>query len=95
MEVGPRDDLPNEQTLVPAVAKAELACRTIAAEVCRIEVTGSVNPTGVLQMADAGEFVWLLGRPDEINRIGPVLNQNGTVRAIVSGRGQMSAAAAP
>jgi len=91
LEVGPRDGLQNEKTLVATADKVELARRAIAAGVRRIEVTSFVNPKRVPQMADAEDVVRLLGRPEGVTRIGLVMNEMGAQRAIDCGIDQLGA----
>lgn len=91
VEVGPRDGLQNEQTLVSTADKVELARRAIRAGVKRLEVTSFVNPKRVPQMADAEEVVKLLGRPEGVTRIGLVLNEMGAQRALDCGIDQLGA----
>jgi hydroxymethylglutaryl-CoA lyase len=52
VEVGPRDGLQNEPTLVPAETKIELIGRLAACGFRRIEATAFVSPRWVPQMAD-------------------------------------------
>ncbi len=93
VEVGPRDGLQNEALLVSTEHKVELIRRAIAAGVRRIEVTSFVNPSKVPQMADAEAVVAALGRPDDVTRIGLVLNQRGAERALAAGIDQIGAVA--
>src|SRR6185437_5321274 len=60
-EVGPRDGLQNEPTVVPAAVKAELITRLVAAGLRTVEATSFVNPTWVPQLADAEEVMRLVG----------------------------------
>jgi hydroxymethylglutaryl-CoA lyase len=53
VDVGPRDGLQNEKSLVPAAVKVELVHRLQAAGLKDIEVTSFVSPKWVPQMADA------------------------------------------
>ncbi len=86
VEVGPRDGLQNEATLIATEAKLALIARAIAAGVRRIEVTSFVNPTKVPQMADADAVCAGLPRRDDVTYIGLVLNERGAERAIATGR---------
>ena len=52
VDVGPRDGLQNEKTMVPAGVKIELVHRLQAAGLREIEVTSFVSPKWVPQMAD-------------------------------------------
>ena len=94
VEVGPRDGLQNEATLLPTQTKVELIRRAIAAGARRIEAASFVHPRLVPQMAD-GEAVMeaLLADgflPDGVPReavtfIGLVLNPRGLARAQAAG----------
>ena len=53
VDVGPRDGLQNEKTMVPAAIKIELVHRLQAAGLKEIEVTSFVSPKWVPQMGDA------------------------------------------
>ena len=60
-EVGPRDGLQNEKTVVPVEVKAEFVRRLAAAGLSTIETTSFVPPTWVPQLADAAELLADLG----------------------------------
>ena len=91
LEVGPRDGLQNEKTLVSTADKVELARRSVAAGVRRVELTSFVNPKRVPQMADAEDVVKGFGRPEGITRIGLVMNEQGAQRAIDCGIDELGA----
>ena len=57
VDVGPRDGLQNEKSLVPAAVKIELVHRLQRAGLKEIEVTSFVSPKWVPQMADALEVM--------------------------------------
>jgi hydroxymethylglutaryl-CoA lyase len=94
VEVGPRDGLQNEKTLLPTEAKAELVRRALDTGLRRIEVTSFVQPRLVPQMADA-EAVMAAVTADEflpegvdrkdVTYIGLVLNERGLDRALAAG----------
>ena len=64
VEVGPRDGLQNEKTLVPTADKIELIDRLSATGLRCIEATSFVSPKWVPQMADAAEvFTGIAQRP--------------------------------
>lgn len=86
VEVGPRDGLQNEQTLVTTAEKLELIARAIAAGARRIEVTSFVNPKRVPQMADADAVCAGLPQREDVTYIGLVMNTRGAERAIATGR---------
>ncbi len=83
-EVGPRDGLQNEQTVVPVETKAEFIHRLVDAGLPVIESTSFVHPTWVPQLADAADLLDLLGEP---GRDMPVLvpNERGLDRAVEKG----------
>jgi len=80
-EVGPRDGLQNEATIVPVEAKAEFVRRLLAAGLPVVEATSFVHPRWVPQLADAAE---LMGELGEVGRDLPVLvpNERGLDRAL-------------
>lgn len=86
VEVGPRDGLQNEKTVVSTADKAELVRRAIAYGARRIEVTSFVNPSRVPQLADAEQLVAMLPDRDDVIYIGLVLNRRGAKRALATGR---------
>jgi hydroxymethylglutaryl-CoA lyase len=83
-EVGPRDGLQNESTVVPVETKAEFIRRLVAAGLPVVEATSFVHPRWVPQLADAAELLDLLG---EEGRTMPVLvpNERGLDRALELG----------
>src|SRR5215218_663426 len=83
-EVGPRDGLQNEATLVPTEVKAELIGRLLAAGLPVVEATSFVHPRWVPQLADAEGLMGMLG---EKGRDLPVLvpNEPGLDRALELG----------
>jgi len=90
-EVGPRDGLQNEKTVVPVEVKAELIERLVAVGLPVVEATSFVHPRWVPQLADAEE---LLKRIDPSAGSGrrpavpmPVLvpNERGLDRALAAG----------
>ena len=86
VEVGPRDGLQNEKTLISTEAKLELVRRSIACGARRIEVTSFVNPKRVPQMADAEAVCAGLPEDARVTYIGLVMNQRGAERALATGR---------
>ena len=83
VEVGPRDGLQNEETLLDTGAKVELINRLVEAGSRRIEVASFVHPDRVPQMADAEATVADLGpSPTGVSYIGLVLNRRGLDRAL-------------
>ncbi len=86
VEVGPRDGLQNEKTLVSTVDKLALIGRALDAGVRRIEVASFVNPKKVPQMADADDVCAALPDRQDVTYIGLVMNQRGAERALATGR---------
>jgi hydroxymethylglutaryl-CoA lyase len=86
VEVGPRDGLQNERTVVSTADKLELIARAIAAGARRIEVTSFVNPARVPQMADAEAVCAALPDSSDVTYIGLVMNARGADRAIGTDR---------
>lgn len=86
VEVGPRDGLQNEKTLLEVAEKLEFIARLEATGVKRIEAVSFVNPKRVPQMAGAEEIMGgLCENPDGRSRIGLVLNLKGWERAVAAG----------
>lgn len=85
-EVGPRDGLQNEQTVVPVGVKAEFVRRLLAAGLRTVELTSFVPQRWVPQLGDAEELLGLLG-PDALGPGRPVLvpNERGLDRAVECG----------
>jgi hydroxymethylglutaryl-CoA lyase len=87
-EVGARDGLQNEKTLVPTATKAEFVRRLASAGLPVIESTSFVHPRWVPQLADAAELVdRLVEDLGEAAREMPVLvpNERGLDRALEKG----------
>ena len=87
-EVGPRDGLQNEQTVVPVQTKAEFVKRLLDAGLPIVEATSFVHPKWVPQLADAAELMDLLQGLDGVDhRNLPVLvpNERGLDRALEKG----------
>ena len=83
VEVGARDGLQNEDTLLATTTKVDLVERTARAGSRRIEVASFVHPDRVPQMADAESVVSALGpSPAGVSYIGLVLNRRGLDRAL-------------
>lgn len=85
-EVGARDGLQNEKSVVPTAVKAEFIRRMIDAGLDTIETTSFVPPSWIPQLADATELVDALGQ--EARRpTRPVLvpNERGLDNALAAG----------
>ncbi|MET9511515.1 hydroxymethylglutaryl-CoA lyase [Streptomyces flavidovirens] len=83
-EVGARDGLQNEKTVVPTEVKAEFIHRLADAGLTTVEATSFVHPKWVPQLADAEELFPLLR---DVNAELPVLvpNARGLDRALALG----------
>jgi hydroxymethylglutaryl-CoA lyase len=85
-EVGARDGLQNEKTLVPVEIKAEFIRRLVAAGLDTVETTSFVSPEWVPQLADSAALLGLLGEVGR-GRNRPVLvpNERGLDEALAQG----------
>src|SRR4249919_1490920 len=81
VEVGPRDGLQNEKTLVPTPAKIELIDRLTASGLSTIEATSFVSPKWVPQLADAAEVFAGIHRKAGVRYPVLVPNEQGYERA--------------
>lgn len=90
VEVGARDGLQNESTILSTVHKIELINRLIAAGVRRIEAASFVNPKRVPQMADGEAVLAGLKKRADVSYIGLVLNRRGFERALAAGCDEIS-----
>ena len=85
VEVGARDGLQNEATVLPTPVKVELIRRMVSAGTRRIETASFVHPRVVPQMADAEAVMSELGpSPARVGYIGLVLNRRGLDRALAT-----------
>jgi hydroxymethylglutaryl-CoA lyase len=85
VEVSARDGLQNDPAFLSTEQKVELVARTTAAGLDRAEVASFVNPKRVPQMADAEPVLEGLASelsPEQLTRIGLVLNVRGIERAV-------------
>jgi hydroxymethylglutaryl-CoA lyase len=85
VEVGPRDGLQNEKTLLSTDQKLAFIGRLEDAGARRIETVSFVNPRRVPQMAGAEEISAALPRTPGRARIGLVLNERGFDRCVDAG----------
>jgi hydroxymethylglutaryl-CoA lyase len=85
-EVGPRDGLQNEKSVVATDVKVEFIRRLLAAGLPVVETTSFVPAAWVPQLADAAEVLAALGA-EGLGRDRPVLvpNERGLDRALGSG----------
>jgi hydroxymethylglutaryl-CoA lyase len=91
VEVGPRDGLQNESTLVSTAAKIAYIDALVAAGAKRIEATSFVHPKRVPQMADAEAVMAGVPRHDGVSYIGLVVNGRGLDRALAAGVDEINA----
>lgn len=82
VEVGPRDGLQNDKTLLTTPVKLEFIDRLIEAGVKRMEAASFVNPKLVPAMADSAEIMEAVPRGRGVSYIGLALNERGMRRAI-------------
>ncbi|MFJ4121897.1 hydroxymethylglutaryl-CoA lyase [[Kitasatospora] papulosa] len=87
-EVGARDGLQNEKSVVPTEVKAEFVRRLAEAGLSTIEATSFVHPKWVPQLADAEQLFPMLGEIADVGDVAlPVLvpNERGLDRALALG----------
>jgi hydroxymethylglutaryl-CoA lyase len=84
VEVGPRDGIQSEPTLLTTGQKLAFVGRLIDAGLRRIEVASFVNPKRVPQMADVDDLLAQLPRSEGVRYLGLVLNERGYDRALAA-----------
>ena len=84
-EVGPRDGLQNEKTVISADDKVTFIRRLIAAGLTTIEATSFVRPDWVPQLADATEVLARLDLDGPVRMPVLVPNERGLDRALEAG----------
>ncbi|MCK2168900.1 hydroxymethylglutaryl-CoA lyase [Thalassospira xiamenensis] len=85
VEVGPRDGLQNEKTMVSTDVKVELIHRLCDAGLSVIEATAFVSPKWVPQMADASDVMARISRKPGVTYPVLVPNLKGLESAIEAG----------
>jgi hydroxymethylglutaryl-CoA lyase len=85
VEVGARDGLQNEKTLLPAAVKIALIDRLSATGLTTIEATSFVSPKWVPQLADAAEVFAGIRRREGVRYPVLVPNEVGYARARAAG----------
>ncbi|MFV3073474.1 hydroxymethylglutaryl-CoA lyase [Niveispirillum fermenti] len=85
VEVGPRDGLQNEKTLVPLATKVELVNRLSATGLSVVEAGAFVSPKWVPQMADSAELMRAIDRRPGITYPVLVPNEKGLEAALAVG----------
>jgi hydroxymethylglutaryl-CoA lyase len=81
VEVGPRDGLQNEKTIVPTAVKIELINRLSACGLRTIETTSFVSPKWIPQLADAAEVYAGIDKTPGVAYPALVPNEQGYERA--------------
>ncbi|GAB2961117.1 hydroxymethylglutaryl-CoA lyase [Amycolatopsis acidiphila] len=84
-EVGPRDGLQNEKSIVPVEVKLEFLDRLAAAGLTVLEATSFVSPKWVPQLADAEQLLDGLTRRPGVRYPVLVPNERGLARALDAG----------
>jgi hydroxymethylglutaryl-CoA lyase len=84
-EVGARDGLQNEPTVVPVATKAEFIARLVGAGLRTVEATSFVSPKWVPQLGDAEALFPLLQQSDGVRYPVLVPNLAGLERARTAG----------
>lgn len=85
VEVGPRDGLQNEQSLVPTAQKVQFIQLLAAAGLPVVEATSFVSPRAIPQLSDAGEVMAALERRPGTSYPVLVPNLTGMERALAAG----------
>lgn len=85
VEVGPRDGLQNEKSLVPTEIKLQLIHRLAEAGLPVVEATSFVSPKWIPQLADAGELMPMIERQTGVQYPVLVPNEKGLQRALAAG----------
>ncbi|WP_411953262.1 hydroxymethylglutaryl-CoA lyase [Alkalibacillus sp. S2W] len=81
-EVGPRDGLQNEKTLIDTDAKIDLINRLSESGLSYIELTSFVHPKWIPQLKDAVDVAKGIDRKDDVTYAALVPNLKGLGRAI-------------
>jgi hydroxymethylglutaryl-CoA lyase len=84
-EVGPRDGLQNESSIVPVEVKVAFINQLSRSGVAEIEVTSFVSPKWVPQLADAAEVLRRIDRAPGVVYSALVPNMKGMERAVAIG----------
>jgi hydroxymethylglutaryl-CoA lyase len=90
VEVGPRDGLQNEKTVVPAATKIELIDRLSETGLQTIEATSFVSPKWVPQLADAAEVFAAIRKRGGVRYPVLVPNLQGYERARTAGAAEVA-----
>ena len=90
IEVGPRDGLQNEATMVPTDRKVELINRLAATGLAWVEATSFVSPKAVPQLADAADVMRAINVPAGVTTPVLVPNERGYHAAVAAGATHVS-----
>jgi hydroxymethylglutaryl-CoA lyase len=90
VEVGPRDGLQNEKTIIPTSDKLELIGLLADAGLTRIEATAFVSPKWVPQMADHDAVMRGATRRRGLTLSALVPNERGAIAAIAAGAQELA-----
>ncbi|MEC3978099.1 hydroxymethylglutaryl-CoA lyase [Amycolatopsis sp. H20-H5] len=89
-EVGPRDGLQNEKSIVPVEVKLEFLDRLATAGLTTLEATSFVHPKWVPQLADAEQLLAGLDQREGVRYPVLVPNERGLNRALEAGVGHIA-----
>ncbi|MBI2337322.1 MAG: hydroxymethylglutaryl-CoA lyase [Deltaproteobacteria bacterium] len=84
-EVGPRDGLQNEASLIPTELKIQYIEALLAAGVRKMEVSSFVSPRAIPQLADGAEVFTKITKPKDAWLFALVPNLKGLERALAAG----------
>jgi hydroxymethylglutaryl-CoA lyase len=90
VEVGPRDGLQNEKTVIPTDVKVAFVDALSDAGFDEIEVSSFVSPKWVPQLADAAEVFARIARRPGVRYTALVPNEAGLARALAAGADKVS-----
>jgi len=85
VEVGPRDGLQNERSIVPTAVKIAFIDALAAAGLPVVEATSFVSPKSIPQLADAAEVMHGIHRREGVRYPVLVPNERGMDRALAAG----------
>ena len=85
VEVGPRDGLQNEKSILSTPIKLTFIQHLLASGLKNIEVTSFVSPKWVPQMADHSDLIKQLNMDETVTAISLVPNERGLENAIQAG----------
>jgi len=90
VEVGPRDGLQNEKTIVPAPLKVRFIDALSEAGLPVIEATSFVSPSSIPQLGDAEEVLRAITRKPGVRYPVLVPNERGLERALAAGADEIA-----